>query len=421
MSQAPSSAAPSAAQEWRMNWLLVLSAMAGVSLGTVPSATLGLFMAPLQAEFGWSRTEISSGLTLFAIVSLPLVPFAGAMVDKFGARRVALLGIGLSGLVFSSFSLLGAMLFQWFAIWFAYTIVSLMTRTLVFSSAISRAFLTGRGFAIAVLLIGTAIAQSLAPVLSHWLIESYGWRTAYVCLGLGWGGFAFVLLLAFFHEPGRRRDSAGVVPDSSAAAAPGGLTAKQAFRNPAMLRIAIAAFLQGTMAVGVMVHLVPLLTLTGLTRAEAAGTAAILGIFSVVGKLVTGTLVDRFSGGFVPAITFSGPALGYLILWQGSDTPWLIPVGVAVLGYCSGACFQLTTYLTTRYAGLANFGAIFGIVSSLLAVTAGLGPLIAGAIFDLTGSYEYLLMAGIPAGLLAGIAVFGLGPYPDFTTADDSD
>ena len=99
----------------------------------------------------------------------------------------------------------------------------------------------------------------------------------------------------------------------------------------------------------------------------------------------------------------------------GTNSAWLLPVGVVLMGYCSGGCLQLATYLTTRYAGLANFGAIFGVISSLLALSSGIGPPMAGRIFDMTGSYDLLLIAGIPAALLAGAAVFKLGPYPEYT------
>ena len=405
---------PRAAEEWRQHWLLVLAAMAGISFGTVPSSTLGLFMAPLEAEFGWSRAQISSGLTIFAVVSLPLVPFAGMLVDRFGARMVAIPGIALSGLIFAGFGLMGAMLAQWLAIWVAYTLASLLSRTLVFNSAVSRAFVTSRGMAIAVLLSGTAVTQSLAPVLSRWLIDDYGWRTAFFGLGLGWGGVVLLMLLLFFHEPGRRRST--TTQSTTPGPQPvGGLTAKQALRNLAMQRIAVAIFLQSTMTVAVLVHIVPMLTETGLSRAEAAAIAAILGLGSVAGKLATGALVDRFTGSAVPTLTFAGPGIGYAILLFGGELPMLLPVGVFVMGYCSGGCIQLAAYLTTRYAGLANFGAIFGLVSSLLALSAGVGPLVAGFVYDTTQSYKLLLTAGIPAALLAGLAVFRLGPYPDFS------
>ena len=129
-------------------------------------------------------------------------------------------------------------------------------------------------------------------------------------------------------------------------------------------------------------------------------------------------LVDRVAGSIIPVVCFGGPALAYAMLLQSSGSVWLLSLAIAVLGYCAGASLQLTTYLTTRYAGLRNFGTIFGLVSSLMALSAGIGPPLAGAIFDVTGGYSALLTLGVPVALLAGIAVFGLGAYPTFPSVE---
>jgi MFS family permease len=403
----------SAAQEWRRYWQLVLAGLAGLSLGTLPTATLGLFMQPLSDEFGWSRTEVSIGLTIFALVSLPLTPFAGMLVDRFGARRIAVPGVLLSGTCFAAFSLMDGDFVQWVLLWIAYTLASLMTRTLVWSSAISAAFTQGRGLAIAVMLCGTAIATAIGPTVARLLIEEWGWRGGYMGLGLGWGGVALVLAVFFFHDVhGPAASEGGRAP--SAAQLHGGLALREAVRSLTMQRIAFAVFVQTVMGTAIMVHIVPMLTADGLSKAEATTVAALLGVASLAGKLITGWLIDRVSGSLLPMIGFGGPGLAYALLLQASGSPWLLSLAVFMLGYCSGAALQLTTYLTTRYAGLRNFGAIFGMLSSLMAAGAGIGPLLAAGIFDFSGNYTLLLMTGVPVAACAGLAVFRLGPYPTF-------
>ena len=407
-----------AAQEWRTNWLLVLSGMIGISIGTIPTATLGLFMDPLSQEFGWSRTQISAGLSVFAIVSLPFTPFAGVLVDKFGARRVAVPGVAISAAAFAAFSLLSGSFYQWLGVWLLYTLASLMTRSLVWNSAISSAFSASRGLAIAVLLSGTALAVSFAPILARWLIDSFGWRTGYLGLGFGWGGTAFLLTLLFFRDRRHAANSGNASAAAQAATRPGGLTVKQAIRSLRMNRIALAIFIQSTLGASIMVHLVPLLMESGITRVEAVGIAALLGLASIAGKLLTGFLVDRLSGSILPVTVFSLPAITYLLLLRERPSLPLLAVAVILFGYASGASLQMTTYLTTRYAGLRSFGTIFGIISSLMALGAGIGPILAGAVYDATGHYLFLLMAGVPAAIVAGLCVFGLGPYPEFVPVE---
>lgn len=414
----PASASPGpvpASQEWRQHWPLVLTAMVGLTVGTLPTATLGMFMQPLNAEFGWSRTQVSLGLTIFALIAMPLSPVAGMLVDRFGARRVAVPGLLLSGACFAAFGLMSGPFYQWVLIWVAYTIASTATRTLVWSSSISAAFTSGRGLALAVLLCGTAIASALGPTVTRLLIDEWGWRGGYIGLGIGWAGFALTLAVLLFHDVrGPNARVSGAATQATPPQLPGGLTVREAIRSTILQRIGLAMFLQALMGASIMVHIVPMLTADGLTLTEATTIAAVVGVGSIAGKLISGWLIDRVSGSLLPMIGYGGPGIAYALLLHADGSVEILTFAVFVLGYCSGASLQLATYLTTRYAGLRNFGTIFGLLSSLMAAAAGIGPLVAGGIFDLTGGYALLLMAGVPAAIMAALAVFRLGPYPVF-------
>lgn len=407
------SAAPTAAQEWRRHWLLVLSALAGLTVATLPTATLGMFMQPLADDFGWTRTQVTAGLTMFALVSMPLIPFAGALIDRFGPRRLAVPGLLLCGACFAAFGLMSGPYWQWILIWLAYTLASLMICMVVWTSAVSNAFTASRGLALAVVLCGSAVATGLAPTVTRLLMDQWGWRGAYIGIGAGWAGLAFVLVLLFFRDA---RQSAAALAGNDVAPQelPGGLTLGQAMRNAATLRIGFVMFVSSLLGAGVFVHIVPLLAAKGLTLAQATTLVAVMGGASIVGKLVTGWLMDRLSGSLLPVVGYAGPAVGYAVLLQDSPAVGLLTPAVMLIGYCAGASLQLGTYLTTRYAGLRNFGAIFGVFASLMGVGGGLGPLLAGWIFDTTGDYSLMLSAGIPMALAAGLAVFRLGPYPVF-------
>jgi predicted MFS family arabinose efflux permease len=179
--------------------------------------------------------------------------------------------------------------------------------------------------------------------------------------------------------------------------------------------MAFAIFVQSVMGTAMIVHLVPLLVSGGLPRAEAAGVAGLYGIAAIIGKLASGSLFDRFpASSLLPVLGFGGPALAYFVMLEASGIAWMAAVAALLLGYCSGAALQAQTYLITRYAGLRNLGAIYGMLSSLMALAVGIGPVIAGRIYDLTGNYAALLAAGIPVSIAAGLAMFRLGPFPTF-------
>lgn len=403
----------SGADEWRCNWLLVFSAMVGLSFGTVPSSSLGLFMAPLQQEFGWSRSEISAGLTVFALISLPLTPLLGMVVDKFGSRRIAVPGLLLFGLCFAAFGLQSGSRVAWFSLWIALTLASLAIRTLVFNAAVSSAFHANRGMAIAIVLCGPAMAQIITPLLTRWLVDTVEWRMAFISLGVGWGGIAFVIAYGGFRLRAPANKATGG-DAGSPVRVPGGLSVAQALRAPAFYRIAGASFLQCSMVVAASVHMVPMLMGKGIGKTDAASVAALLGIASLAGNLATGWLVDRVRGGWLPPVSFAAAGIGYLMLLTSTGSWLQLAVSVLIIGYCSSASLQLTTYLTTRYVGMRNFGSIFGLVSTLIALSAGIGPFVAGAIYDATGAYDLLLTGGCAVAVIVGLLMSGLGPYPQF-------
>lgn len=411
MTAATAGQGATARQEWRAHWGLVLAAMLGTSYVAIPSVVLGLFIAPLQDAFGWSRAEISAGMTVFALVGTPLAPFAGALADRFGSRAVALPGLLLNSLVFAGFGLVSGSIWLWLGAWGAYTLTGLLIRSMVWNRAASNAFSASRGLALAVIMSGSSLGQIAAPVIAQWLIADYGWRLAFASLGLGWGGFALVAVLLLFHEPRRAAPA-----DTSVAQAPaqGGLTLTQALRDIRMIRIAGAILLQSVIMVGLMVHLYPLLTGEGVPPVQAANLVAAVGIASLAGQFATGSLADRLKGSLLPVACFAVPACGYAVLLLAPGAGPLLWLGVLMVGLGGGATMNITVYLTTRYAGLGHFGKIFGLISSCMGLGAGLGPLVAGRIFDATGSYDaFLTVAAIAVGL-AALMLFRLGPYPRF-------
>jgi MFS family permease len=405
--------------EWKRSWPTVLAAMVGMSFYSVITYSLGTFIGPLEREFGWSRTALSSGLTIMATISMLGGPFVGALLDRLGTRKIAIVGLILCGCIFASFSTLTGSLWQWIALYVAYGLCALLFKSTVWSTGISSVFTHGRSLALAVMLSGSAIGQTLAPVTANALINAFGWRMAYVAIGLGWAGVSLLLVVPLYFDAKARLarlPSGGVAPAKIVLP---GLTIREASRDSRVIRIGLASLLSAVVGSGVTVHLVRIVSETGIPMNRAVEIAGLAGIAGLVGKLMVGWLLDKVRGSLVPFSGFAIGALGHFLLIGlfGGMTPKII--GVMCVGFAGGAGLQIATYLASRYAGMRNFGAIFGTISSAMMAGTALGPLFAGMVHDATGSYDMLESIAAPVMLLAAFLFVGLGPYPVFRNPED--
>jgi MFS family permease len=123
----------------------------------------------------------------------------------------------------------------------------------------------------------------------------------------------------------------------------------------------------------------------------------------------------------VPFGSYAIGSVGYFLLLAPFHTQGELLAGAMCIGYAGGAGLQVSTYLISRYAGLRNFGVIFGTIASAMMAGTSFGPLIAGAIHDATGSYAALLWTAMPVMFLCSLLFVGLGPYPHFAPVEDED
>ena len=406
--------------EWSRGWKLVLACFVGFSFFSFMSASIGVFMGPLGREFGWSRTLLSSGVTIASVTTAILSPFFGVMIDRYGSRRVALPGIVVTALAICAFATANGSPVQWLALWTFYAVISISVKTTVWTTAVAGAFRSAQGLALGITLSGTAASQAIAPPLVTWLVANVGWRSAYLWLGCGWGAITLILCLLFLRD-------ARVAPrtDTSASrtATPivGGLTRSQALRSHVMQRIALATFLMVTFTIGLLIHQIPILTNSGLSPLEAAGVASLAGIAGIVGKLLTGALLDRYRPTWIGSLTLGVTSLSFVLLLDLSQSVAMIVPAFILCGYAAGTALQIGSFLTAKHAGLRHFGTIYGIITSLVAIGSGSGPLLAGLAYDYTGSYTPFLLAGAAASLLSGVLIWSLPPPPPTWHEDEAD
>lgn len=395
--------------EWRAGWPLPPVAALGVAVASAPAYALGMFFAPLEQAFGWSRAQTSSGLFALSAVAIVTIPLMGRLVDLRGARRIALPSMILFSLAFAALALAQPAIWTWWGLWMLLALAGAGINPVVWTAAVASRFDKGRGLAMAITLSGAGIGTAAAPVLSAWLIGAYGWRTAYVGMGALFALVMLPLMLLFFHGAGdlQRRTSPG--PEARGAAELPGMTFREGLRHGKFQRLVAATFLIAFGLLALVVHFVPIVTSAGLSTTQAAEAAALIGAGSITGRLFAGILLDRVSATLVGCAAFLLPVLVALALlqWAG-DAAMIVPVAL-LLGLSLGSEVDVVAYLASRHVGLKRFGALFGICMSAMALATGVGPWVAGLIFDAFGNYDYFLVAAAPLFLTAALFIASLG------------
>jgi MFS family permease len=403
-----------ASRSW-YRWVLVAVAFVAVavSFGPVIVFTFGIFLKPLSNEFGWSRGEISLAFSLAAITVSFCSPLIGRWADRSGPRRVILVCATVYAAAFAALSLLSGKLWQLYATYIVIGAVGNGATQLPYSRFITEWFDRRRGLALSVMMSGVGAGIILMPTLGQTLIDDDGWRAAYRLLGL-------LMLLAAVPLPAvllpgkpssRPVQESG--PDSQAGAASGlqGLTAGQALRGAAFWQILGCFFLFSVSINGCVAHFAPLLTDRGLPPQEAAMMASLLGAATLIGRLITGWLLDRYFAPWVCAASFSLAALGIAVL-VGSAAPAAAGAAAVLMGYAMGAEADVMPYLVSRYFGLRAFTELYGYAFSGYAVAGALGPWLMGLSYDRSGDYRQVLL-GFAVSVVAAVALLlRLPRYP---------
>lgn len=400
-----------AAQEWRRHWAVPLVSAVGLAVGAIYLYSIGLFMEPLRAEFGWSRTQITLGLSIVSVLTVVASPFMGMVIDRFGARRIALPGMAIYCAAIALLSLVGGEIWMWWAAWLGVAVGSLCIKPTVWATAVSGHFSSGRGLAIGIALCGTGFGQAILPTITNALIEQHGWRFAYAVLGLGSAAVVLPLMAAFFRDA---QWGGGRVAGASRLADAPGVGLREGYMSKQFLFLLATALLATSGVVGIVVHFVPLLVAAGIDSKGAAVAAGAIGLTSMAGRILSGYLMDRWNGRWIGACTYLLPCVPCYLLVHFEGTQ-LQATGIAVLiGLSLGAEIDVLAYLSSRYFGLRHYGALFGTIVGALTLGAGVGPLLMGTAFDISGHYAPALWAFLPIFPVTGGLIAALGPFPDF-------
>ncbi|MBW1788948.1 MAG: MFS transporter, partial [Deltaproteobacteria bacterium] len=370
-------------------WIVVICMVALSMTAGMGFYSIGVFFNPLMEEFGWNRTQISAIVSVYWGFIALTGPLVGRFMDAHGPSRTMLLGLIGSSLFLCLLSFARSLLY--FYIIYALLAAShTALSSIPYGYLISRWFHKKRGTAMGITTSGIGLGGLVIAPVSAALIRSFGWRTAYVALGLG--VLAIMLpLLAFIKES---PESMGLGPDGQAEddapAKPlpdAGWTAREAMRTPVFWLASLGFFLIYGTVFGTLSHQVPFIRDMGISPTRAAAIFGFTAAMGVAGKLVFGYLMDKFPPRAVISSCFLMQALGVLILVYTKDL-FLLWVFVLVFGFSMGGTATLRPLIVTWLFGLGSYGAVFGATQIFQSMGSSLFPLVAGMIFDATGSYR---------------------------------
>jgi MFS family permease len=369
--------------------------------GSLFISTFGVFLKPLSAAFGWTRSQVSIGFTV-AVLSVAICsPFIGRLLDRYPARRIVIPCTLVYALGFASLALLTPHLWHFVLVLGLMGIFGNGTTQLGYARVVSAWFDESRGRALAAVMAGSGVGFMVFPPLAQALITHYGWRWAFAILGGMVLLSALPLSMACLYEP------APIEP--KAATRPAQNLQSEVF-SLRFLLILCALLLFSLATNGLNTHWAALLTDRGLTPATAAAVLSAAGFATLVSKLSTGYLIDRFFAAKVTACLFAVCAGGFIAIIYGHQL-WIAFAAAVLVGIGMGAESDTVPYLLTRYFGLQRFSELYGYTWTIYAIAGGLGPLLAGAIFDLTGSYRTALFIFLALVLASGVMFAVLPKY----------
>lgn len=336
-----------------------------------------------------------------------LSPVVGFLVDRVGPRRLMLFGWSMFGL---GFLLTGRINSLW-AFYGAFLIITLGMSFgffLVMNTTVANWFIRKRSRALTIISAGMASSGMLVPLLAF-LVGQFGWRTSLMVVGVTLWAVGLPLSLVMRHKPsqygllpdgetGRMLDGEAGVPStepSKKAIEPDtgtsaiSFTAREALKTRAFWILAVISFFQQIGMGSVSVHIVPYLESIEIPTAIAATTVTGMTICSLIGRLALGFLGDFMSKRYLIAIAFALQSIGlFLFSIIAIDKVWLIVLFLLTYAPGYGSVIPLRPALQADYFGSKSFGIIAGLMM-IVSMFGGLSsPVVAGWIFDITGSYR---------------------------------
>jgi len=392
----------------RQPWIVVGIGFVVLACSFAARSILGLTMPSLEADLGWSRSLISTGAAVALVVMAIVAPIVGNLVDRFGARLMLSIGLGMIGL-----GMVGAAVmtepWQFFLLFGLLAGIGFGTAANhVVSTVVSRRFERNRGLAVGAATSGSTGGQLIVMPVLAFMLAAFDWRWAY--LGLAATCFVLIPLVWTASRPAPAGiTTVGIGGRLGSGLEPLGVRLRELARDRTFMLLFAGFFICGITTTGVIeTHLLPYAAACGFPPLEGATAYGLLSAFNVAGMVLAGLLTDRMHRPLLLGIIYILRGFTFIVLMQiVDDLPLLIIFAVA-FGLVDYSTLVVTAHIVASHIGVRKMGLAMGILSSSHSIGGAIGAFAAGYLFDLFAQYDWVWIASILLAILAGFLSFGI-------------
>ena len=379
-------------------WVIVAVLAVVMTVASGARFLFGVVLKPLSEEFGWNRAELTGAVMLAMVVISICQPLVGILVDRYGPKRVLVIGLSLLGVSLLPLSF-ATSLWQVYLLYGVLISLGLAAASPVMATAlVGRWFQAKRGLAMSLASSGSAFGQLLIVPLAAWILTMTSWQMTYRLQAIALLAVALPLSALFLRDAPVAR-SAG---HAGATAEQDGATLREAIAHPAFWLLGFGFIVCGWTMAFPNTHFLAYADDMGMSVLHAANTVSVTAVFSIVGSVLLGLAADRYRKTWILALTYALRGIAFIFLL-------LLPAGnlIFVYGLVLGISWTATTPLTAAIAadryGAKNLGLIFGSLFTFMNLGFGLGAFLDGVIFELSGGYTAALLINVALGLAGAV------------------
>jgi MFS family permease len=401
-------------------WLIVaITMVAGFLAAGVSNITMAVVLKPISEDLGWSRTLTAAAITLGACLGGLLSPLFGPIADRLGPRLLLPAGAALVGLLAFGVSL-STEPWQFYVTFVPARALTefLLCGMIAFTTAANWFYLK-RPRVMGLVALSTPLGSAVLSLVYQFFVLRYGWRSAFLALGVALWGFVVIPGLIFLR---RRPEDLGLNPDGLAAPpsrqtesmdmySAGSATAErswsraEAVRSSTLWLLVSSAFLAAIGTGGVAFHTAAYFTDVRIAPTIAAGAVSVMALSGAFGNGLWGALAERLHPRRLSVATMivSAASVGLLMQVSTAGAAYLFALLFGLNARGAGVLMQI---LIARYFGRASFGAISSVLDPFHKGGLGLGALLAGIVFDYAGGYQPVFTIFLLSYLLSALLIF---------------